>query len=268
MGIIIACVIVFGAIYLINKNQKQGGSTSQRTPADPYPRATPYYREKFLRDERLEKQFEYYDGYLIDVINDINEKALIRMANDCKYAVEYYTDDTVFRRNIRGCGYSEEEIKEKYDKLRCRAPFFEYCAKLCDDRLVEMKEPTEFVNMDHKEVPEGYDIYVYYDDDVSYYTHPDTHAVEELKGRFESTDKNTQTNNNKKGMLRSRILTLENRIKEIYADQYWQFSGDECRKVMLERELGVLREFRRDMYNCDKAFCDMLCLRDSMYPSN
>lgn len=109
-----------------------------------YPRATPYYLEKFLRDEELEQQFEYYDGYQIDVINEVNENALIRMAKDYRYAVEYYTDDTTYRKQYCSL-YDEEEIKQKYDKLRCRAPFFEYCAKLCDDRLAEMKQSKEEV---------------------------------------------------------------------------------------------------------------------------
>lgn len=98
------------------------------------------------------------------------------------------------------------------------------------------------------------------------YSHPDTHAVEVMENVDERMDKNTQTNNNKKGTLNSRIRTLENRLKEIYEDPYPEFAGDQCMKAMLERELGILREFRRDMYNCEKAFYDSLLERGADNP--
>lgn len=99
-----------------------------------------------------------------------------------------------------------------------------------------------------------------------FYHHPDTHAVEIMENVSECCDKNTQTNNDKKGTLNSRIRTLEWRIKEIYADQYPEFAGDQCQKAMLERELGILREFRRDLYNCDKAFYGCLLERGAEVP--
>lgn len=100
-----------------------------------------------------------------------------------------------------------------------------------------------------------------------YYTHPDTGAEEIMKDSTERCDKNTQTNEYNKGWLRSRILTLETQIKEIYADQYWQFAGDECMKVRLEKELGILRGYRRDLYNCDRRFNgDDLYARGSTCP--
>lgn len=148
MEFLVIIIVLFVVAMVMASQNNTVGYSSNGKPIEKvrYPRATPYYREKFLRDERLEKEFEYYDGTLIDIIYDINESALMRMSKDCKYAVEYYTDDTVFRREYEGRSYSEEELRQKFDKIKPRAKFFEYCANLCDERLEEIRNSNEEVS--------------------------------------------------------------------------------------------------------------------------
>lgn len=69
------------------------------------------------QEPTLEDKFEYYDSYLVEVITeDLEERALTKMLDDCKVAVDYYK--------------IEDQKKVKY---------YEFCVQLCEEKLERIR---------------------------------------------------------------------------------------------------------------------------------
>lgn len=120
MGYVVAIVIVFLVICLISIL-----SESCRNDMNPEDAESRLRLENIANKIRIEEEKEaelgYYNSYLPEVIQeDLEERALIKMLEDCKIAVEYYK--------------IEDSKKVKY---------YEYCVQLCEEKLERIRNEQQ-----------------------------------------------------------------------------------------------------------------------------